>query len=92
MYETILKKKIRKTIKPLPTWVQKKFGLLVLDLNSKGPEQPNWQNYGKLGKNEYHCHLGSFWVACWKHEKNQITIAERRPEVYYVGSREKAPY
>ncbi len=87
MYETIIKKKVRKTLTSLPKWVQKKFALLVLDLNSKGPKQPNWQNYSKLKNNEYHCHLGSSWVACWKHEKDQIII-----EVYYVGSRENAPY
>ena len=40
----------------------------------------------QLSKNEYHCHLNYRYVACWRHEKNTITI-----EVYYVGSREQAP-
>ena len=50
-------------------------------------KQPTWKNYSKLGKNKYHCHLNYRHVACWTAEKETITI-----EVYYVGSREKAPY
>jgi len=86
-YNVVTKKKILKGFKKLPVWVQKKTAALVNDLKDKGPEQPNWQNYSKLSKTEYHCHLGTSWVACWKHEKGTIII-----EVYYVGSREKAPY
>ncbi len=86
-YEIILKKKVAKGLRKLPVWVQKKVALLVNDLHEKGPEQPTWQNYSKLNSNDYHCHLGTSWVACWRHEENTIII-----EVYYVGSREKAPY
>lgn len=71
----------------LPLWVQKKMAILANDLKDKGPNQPKWQNYSKLSPTEYHCHLGSSWIACWKHDKRTIQI-----EVYYVGSREKAPY
>ena len=86
-YNVLLKKKVEKGLWKLPLSVQKKLALLTLDLQAKGPEQPQWQNYSKLSKTEYHCHLGMSWVACWRHEKNAIVI-----EVYYVGSREKAPY
>jgi hypothetical protein len=57
-------------------------------LERGGPSAPYyWQNYSKLGENEYHCHLTYHYVACWRHEKETITI-----EVYYAGSREDAPY
>ncbi len=86
-YDVIIKKKVEKGLQKLPIWVQKKFTFLVKDLQEKGPEQPTWQNYSKLSQIEYHCHIGTSWVACWKHENQTIEI-----EVYYVGSREKAPY
>jgi hypothetical protein len=35
----------------------------------------------------YHCHLSYRYVACWTWRKKEIVI-----EVYYVGSRENAPY
>ena len=87
MYKILIKKKVIKKSNKLPEWVQKKMSVLVLDLKDKGPEQPGWQNYSKLSETEYHCHLGTSWVACWEHNKDSINI-----EVYYVGSREKAPY
>ena len=37
--------------------------------------------------NEYHCHLWYSWVAYWRVENEAMEI-----EVYYAGSREKAPY
>ena len=40
-----------------------------------------------IGKNKYHCHLSLSWVACWELKDNKIEV-----EVYYVGSRESAPY
>ncbi len=86
-YEVLIKKKVLKRLPQLPLWVQKKFAMLAKDIQEQGPEQPTWQNYSKLSPKEYHCHLGSSWVACWKNEKHTILI-----EVYYVGSREKAPY
>ena len=71
----------------MPLNEQKKFVQLINDLTEKGPVQINWPNYSKLSKDEYHCHLSYSWVACWKCEKESILI-----EVYYAGSREKAPY
>ena len=86
-YEVIASKRVIKSILKCPKWIQKKFTELVLDLENTGPMQPKWINFSKLSKDKYHCHLGLSWVTCWKHEKNEIII-----EVYYVGSREKAPY
>ncbi len=86
-YTIKIKKKVLKGLRKLPLVVKERFDYLSEDLKEKGPVQTTWPNYSKLGKNEYHCHLFRSWVACWKHEKNTIII-----EVYYVGSREKAPY
>ncbi len=86
-YEVVIKKKVLKGLRKLPLWIQKKFATLVKDLHEKGPEQPTWRNYSKLSPAEYHCHLERSWVACWRNEKQTLVI-----EVYYVGSREKAPY
>ena len=49
--------------------------------------QNSWPNFSPLGKDKFHCHLNYRYVACWTYEKETITI-----EVYYAGSREKAPY
>jgi hypothetical protein len=67
--------------------VQILFGKLVEDLRDKGPLRHDWPNYSKLTERKYHCHLAHKWVACWEWEKETLVI-----EVYYVGSREKAPY
>jgi mRNA-degrading endonuclease RelE of RelBE toxin-antitoxin system len=61
---------------------------LVTDLSVRGAVQPEWPNYSKLEDNAYHCHLNYRWVACWKVEDNRLRIIE----IYYVGSRENAPY
>jgi mRNA-degrading endonuclease RelE of RelBE toxin-antitoxin system len=86
-YRVTIKTKIVKKLYRLPQTVQKKLQLLLNDLRQFGPVQPGWPNYSKLGGNKYHCHLGYSWVACWQKEDESITI-----EVYYVGSRENAPY
>lgn len=86
-YDVVIKKKVTKRLRKLPLWVQKKMAVIANDLKENGPEQPKWQNYSKLSDTKYHCHLGTAWVACWKHQKETLII-----EVYYVGSREKAPY
>ena len=86
-YDVILKRKVARGLHKFPVQVQKKLAVLANDLRDQGPVQPAWQNYSKLSPTEYHCHLGWSWVACWRHEKQSIEI-----EVYYVGSREKAPY
>jgi hypothetical protein len=87
-YIVVLKKAIKKSLWKLPLNVRQRFEALAVALRDGGPTGPHgWLNYGKLGQNEYHCHLTYHYAACWRHEKKTITI-----EVYYVGSREDAPY
>lgn len=61
--------------------------VLIEKLKESGPVQPEFQNYSKLGEYGYHCHLSHKWVACRREIKDIIVV-----EVYYVGSREDAPY
>lgn len=61
---------------------------LTQDLQLSGAVLPDWPNYSKLGGNRYHCHLSYKWVACWTIEDKKIKLIE----IYYVGSRENAPY
>jgi hypothetical protein len=71
----------------MPVREQKRFANLVEDLERKGPIRSEWPNFSKLGEQEYHCHLSYSWVTCWHVEDTVLEI-----EVYYAGSREKAPY
>ena len=71
----------------MPIREQKRFANLVEDLERKGPIRSEWPNFSKLGEQQYHCHLSYSWVACWPIEESVLEI-----EVYYAGSREKAPY
>ena len=87
MYTVKIKRKIERKLQRLPQNIQDAFFELVDDLQEKGPKQLSWPNYSKLGKSEYHCHLSYNYVACWRSEGKTIRI-----EVYYVGSRESAPY
>ena len=86
-YEVVLSRKSFKNLEKLPAHIREKFLVLAEQLRLKGPVAANWPNYSKLGKNEYHCHLAYSWVACWRNKGNTLII-----EVYYVGSRENAPY
>jgi mRNA-degrading endonuclease RelE of RelBE toxin-antitoxin system len=86
-YEVRIKRKIGRGLNKLPSDVRKLFFLLVADLQADGPIQKSWRNFSPLGDGRYHCHLNYRYVACWKCRKREIVI-----EVYYVGSREKAPY
>ncbi len=87
IYQVRIKKQELKKLPKLPLLIQEKFRFLIQDLIEKGPVQAEWSNYSKLGKDKYHCHLNYSYVACWTFEKETISI-----EVYYVGSRENAPY
>jgi len=80
-------KRAEKDIAKAPKLVQAKLAYLLLDLESRGPIQPTWSHYSKLGKGTYHCHLSEKWVACWRNEAGSLLV-----EVYYAGSRESAPY
>lgn len=87
-YQIKLKKSVLKNLRRFPPNILERFNLLVEVLREKGATGPHiFQNYSKLSENEYHCHLTHHYVACWRHEKETIII-----EVYYAGSREKAPY
>jgi mRNA-degrading endonuclease RelE of RelBE toxin-antitoxin system len=87
-YTVRVKKTVTKRFDRLPANVQERFFTLVRLLEADGPTAGRaFQNYSKLSGNEYHCHLNYSYVACWRHEKETIII-----EVYYVGSREDAPY
>ncbi len=86
-YKVRIKRKIARSIEQLPLRIQKILFLLITDLQDDGPIQKNWDNFSQLGEGRYHCHLTHRYVACWTCRKNNIII-----EVYYVGSREKAPY
>jgi hypothetical protein len=87
MYEVLLLNKARKSALKMPLAQQKLLLLLEDDLRVKGPVQPSWMNYSKLSDKTYHCHLSYRWVACWEETEAGLKI-----EVYYVGSRESAPY
>ncbi len=87
IYEIRILKKVQKNLFKLPKNIQERFTALAEQLRDSGPIAHNWHNYSKLGDNKYHCHLTRSYVACWKNDKGTITI-----EVYYVGSRENAPY
>jgi mRNA-degrading endonuclease RelE of RelBE toxin-antitoxin system len=86
-YQVSIKKRVAKGLKKLPKNVQRLLFLLIADLQEDGPIQNSWPNFSPLGKDRYHCHLTYRYVACWICRKGEIII-----EVYYVGSREKAPY
>ncbi len=87
MYSVLVSRKVLRSISKLPESIQLKMANLVEDLRDKGPIQRGWANFSRIGRNEYHCYLSRKWVACWYWEKGTIEI-----EVYYVGSRENAPY
>jgi hypothetical protein len=86
-YQVIIQKKVDRGLRKLPRHVQQLLFLLIADLQTEGPIQPSWQNFSSLGGDRYPCQLTYRHVACWTYEKGEIFI-----EVYYVGSREKAPY
>ena len=87
MYEVHIKRKVSNKLDKLPIFIQQKLFNLIEDLHEKGPIRTDWPNFSKLNGDKYHCHLSYKWVACWICEQNTLRI-----EVYYAGSREKAPY
>ena len=87
MFTVKEKRSVQKSVLKMPRKVQSLYRALLLDLEESGPLQPSWRNFSKLGDGKYHCHLNYHWVACWTYQDEILTV-----EVYYVGSREKAPY
>ena len=86
-YKVSMKTKCKKALDKMPKAEKLVFAKLIDDLIATGPVQPSYRNYSKLGKGKYHCHLSYHWVACWECFNGEYVI-----EVYYVGSRESAPY
>jgi mRNA-degrading endonuclease RelE of RelBE toxin-antitoxin system len=86
-YEVRIKKSVLKKLGELPEKIRIKLNYLILDLQEHGAIQKKWKNFSCIGENKYHCHLDYNYVVCWYWEKKSIII-----EVYYAGSREKAPY
>ncbi len=86
-YKVVVSKKSQKNLLKMPKKEKVVLETLLFSLGEKGPVQPSFSHYSKLSENEYHCHLSYHWVACWRCENG-----EYRVEVYYVGSRESAPY
>ena len=89
----------KKLIPKLPRLIREILVELIAELEKEGPFQMEWHNYSPLSKDHFHCHLNRRWVACWKSlglqeykdDKGKILKANWI-EVYYVGSRENAPY
>jgi mRNA-degrading endonuclease RelE of RelBE toxin-antitoxin system len=86
-YKVKIKNKALRGLTKLPADVRKLLFLLIVDLIADGPIQKTWHNFSPLGNDRYYCHLNYRYVACWTSYRGEIEI-----EVYYVGSREKAPY
>jgi len=86
-YQVAIKRKAARDLAKVPKMERSRFYKLIADLEKTGPVQKDWPNFSPLAAGEYHCHLSYHWVACWRHEAGTIEI-----EVYYVGSRENAPY
>ena len=86
-YDVKMTRKAVKGVEKLPVRNRETLVRLLCDIRDFGPFQPKYSHFSKLGNNSFHCHIGFHWVACWKQntDGNQV-------EVYYVGSRESAPY
>ena len=88
-WKVLVKKKVLKSLKKLPKGIRERFYALAVDLENEGINPgKQWKNYSKLGPKTHHCHLTYSYVACWKEADGKIKIME----IYYAGSREKAPY
>jgi mRNA-degrading endonuclease RelE of RelBE toxin-antitoxin system len=84
-----LKPKVSKKLHKLPADIPDILAFLVADLQTRGFNPgKRWRNFSSIGQDKYHCHLTYRYVACWEVLDEKIELME----VYYVGSREKAPY
>lgn len=86
-YQVVIKKKVARRLLRLPEDARKLLYLLISEPRTQGPIRKDWRNFSPIGKDRFHCHLTYRYVACVTWRKGEIEI-----EVYYVGSREKAPY
>lgn len=87
--------KAAKQVKNLNEDIILTLQVLIDNLKTFGPAPgKHWHNYGKLyGKSnndKRHCHLikgNPTYICCW-----EVFKSNKRIEVYYVGTHEKAPY
>lgn len=95
-WTVVISKKAQKQIEKLPKKVSEIVPFLTRDAEENGPYLKDWHNYGPmksakdLKENSFHCHLkkgNPTYVAIWTADKK-----EKKIEVYYVGTHEKAPY
>ncbi len=63
-YTVRVLKKCEKKINQLSEKDINTLVMLLEDIAQYGPVQPKYQNFSKIGKNKYHCHLSYHWVAC----------------------------
>src|SRR5947207_1406035 len=87
-WKVVFSGKAAKQVRLLPSNQQDRLKALIAEIQVQGPVRGNWPNYSKLSSLEHHCHLSYRYVACWREADRVVQIVE----VYYVGSREKAPY
>ena len=88
-WEIKVKNKVTRRLRRLPSDIQDKALALMLDLRKNGIHpSKRWKNFSRLTGEKYHCHLSYSYVACWEIINEEIHVME----VYYVGSREDAPY
>lgn len=91
LWTVSVKKKVRKQAAKLPAGIRKILLRLLAEIETYGPYRNNWQNYGPLGGNRYHCHLKKgkpTYVAVWEIIDKDVRLVE----VSYVGTHERAPY
>ena len=91
LWTVTVKKKARKQADKLPIGIRKILASLLSEIESYGPYRNNWQNYGPLGENRYHCHLKKgrpTYVAVWEIIDKKVRLVE----VSYVGTHEGVPY
>ena len=72
-------KKVIKKLPLLPKLVKNSLAFLIKDIELNGPARGQWPNYGKLGKNRYHCHLKKghpTYVAVWEVKDKKINLVE----------------
>ena len=84
-----IKRKVKRRLYKLPEDIQEKALALAIDLRKHGKNPgKKWKNFSSLSETTFHCHLSYSYVACWEVIDEKIRLME----VYYVGSREDAPY
>ena len=90
-WNVTLHPKARKGIARLPARVRATLALLLREIELNGPARGDWPNYGKPGKDTYHCHLKKgqlTYVVVWQVTDKAIRLVE----ITYAGTHEKAPY